>query len=124
MTEAVATQGRHKNSLLQAIETFDELRAPRPFHTMMLFLYVCENEGLTVTELAFVTRSTVSSTARLVRALAGQNTQDAPYLRAPLFDLEGSPKDRRLKFIHLSPQGQSLRSRLEAVIAAAKPILG
>jgi hypothetical protein len=122
MAEGEGGSLRRRNSVLQALEAFDQSRAPRPFHAIVLFLYVCENEGLSVTELAYVSGSSVATTARTVRVLAGIDSPRPGGGGPPLFELETSTADRRLKFIRLSPAGRAVRDRIDRAIAAAVPI--
>src|SRR3569832_223679 len=128
MTEARPAARRERNTLLAALELFRATGAPRVFHTLLLFLYVCENEGLTVSELAFVAGMHVTTTARLVKALAGEGSAAADSeegdagLQAPLFAVRPSPDDHRLRFVQLTPEGRALRDRMSGLIVAARPI--
>jgi hypothetical protein len=63
---------RERDCLLAALELFRGIDIPSSLTTLILFLYVCENEGLNVTELALAGRMGVASTARLVKTLAGE----------------------------------------------------
>jgi DNA-binding MarR family transcriptional regulator len=129
MTELASPARRERNTVLAALELFRATGASRVFYTMLLFLYVCENEGLTVSELAYVARMHVTTTARLVKAMAGEPGADASDsdgegegLEAPLLEVRSSSEDHRLKFIHLSAAGRALRSRVGALIKSAAPI--
>jgi DNA-binding MarR family transcriptional regulator len=128
MTEAPPAARRERNTILAALELFRATGAPRVFHTLLLFLYVCENEGLTVSELAFVASMHVTTTARLVKVLAGEaatvvdSEEGDAGLQAPLFAVRPSPDDHRLRFVQLTPEGRALRDRMSGLIAAARPI--
>jgi DNA-binding MarR family transcriptional regulator len=129
MTEQAPPARRERNTVLAALELFRATGASRVFYTMLLFLYVCENEGLTVSELAYVARMHVTTTARLVKAMAGEGrAQDADAdgggdgFEAPLLEVRASADDHRLKFIHLSAAGRALRGHVGALIRAAVPI--
>ncbi len=113
---------RSRNSILEALALFEALELPRGFHCLSVFLYVCENEGLTITELAWLTGSTVSVVARTVRIMAGEVVERGPATSHILLTLDPA-SDRRLKLVRLTREGRDLRDRLEALIAAARPIL-
>ena len=90
---------------------------------MILFLYVCENEGLTVSELAEIGGVPVAGAARLTKTSRGPRARRAPgCLEAILFEVRGGA-DKRLKFVHLSPRGRELRDQRDALIARAAPIV-
>jgi DNA-binding MarR family transcriptional regulator len=114
---------RGRNSVLEALETFRALDTPRAFHGMILFLYVCENEGLNVSELAYVADMQVATTARVVNILSGDGDDNALQADDALFEFRTSPNDRRLKFVHLSERGRALRDRMERIIAQATPVV-
>jgi DNA-binding MarR family transcriptional regulator len=121
MTEADAPR-RDRDSLLAALELFRGIEVPRSLTTLILFLYVCENEGLNVSELALAGGIQVAGAARLVKTLAGLVPEEPVAPEAVLFELKSTPRDRRLRFIHLSPRGRALRDQLETLIARATPI--
>lgn len=121
--EATGARKRGRNSVLEALETFRALNTPRAFHGMILFLYVCENEGLNVSELAYVADMQVATTARVVNILSGEGDESALPPEEALFEFRTSTEDRRLKFVHLSERGRQLRDRVERIIAQANPVL-
>jgi hypothetical protein len=113
---------RRRNTILAALELFRSEDLPRSLSSFRLFLYVCENEGLTVSELAHVTRTSVAMTARVVKMLAGDTTETPLAPDRSIFVLKDSPLDKRLKLVHLSAHGLLLRNRFESLIAEASPI--
>jgi len=121
-SEAAVAGRRERNSLLQALEVFRRLEIPRSFHALILYLYVCENEGLNVSELAYVAGLQVATTARLVKVLAGDLPEEPLKDGHALFEFQTSPEDRRLKFVHLTERGRALREELEGIITACHPI--
>ena len=121
MTEDAAPR-RERDALLAALELFRGVEVPRSLTTLILFLYVCENEGLNVSELALAGGVQVAGAARLVKTLAGLVPEEPVPPEAVLFDLKSTPKDKRLRFVHLSPRGRALRDQLEDLIARATPI--
>jgi DNA-binding MarR family transcriptional regulator len=113
---------RRRDTILAAIEAFREEELPRSLSSLMLFLYICENEGLTVSELAYVSKVPVAKAARIVKILAGESREAPLAADRVLFECRASPQDRRLKFVHLAPRGRQICARMEALIALATPI--
>ena len=113
---------RERDSLLAALELFRGVEVPRSLTTLILFLYVCENEGLNVSELALAGGVQVAGAARLVKTLAGLVPEEPVPPDAVLFELKSTSADKRLRFVHLSPRGRALRDQLEGLIARAVPI--
>jgi hypothetical protein len=115
--------GRKRSSLLAALERFRQLSVPSQFNSLLIFLYVCENEGLSVTELAYVADLLVPRVALLAKTLAGGMASEPIPSQAVLFELKSSPSDRRLRYIFLSDNGRRLRDEFEGLIGDARPIL-
>src|SRR5215469_1226059 len=123
MTETPAVPPRRRrDSILAAIEAFREESLPRSLTGLMLFLYICENEGLTVSELAHIARVHVAMAARIVKTMAGEAHETPLSPERVIFELRSAPDDRRLKLIHLTERGRAIRARLERLIADAVPI--
>jgi DNA-binding MarR family transcriptional regulator len=118
-----ASGRRRRDTILAAIEAFREENLPRSLTGLMLFLYICENEGLTVSELAHVAHVHVAMAARIVKTMAGQTHETPLSPERVIFELRGSPEDKRLKLIHLTPRGRAIRDRLDRLIAEAAPIV-
>ncbi len=122
MTEARAAPNRRRDAVLEAMEIFRDEMLPQSLSAWTLFLYICENEGLTVSELAHVSRLSVSLAARVVNVMAGEMDAVAGVADRVLVNLKSSPKDKRLKLVHLSPRGRRLCAQLDEIIAIAAPI--
>ena len=124
MTEAVvaASAGRRRNTILESLELFRAASAPRSFSSFVLFLYACENEGLTFSELAELAGMSVASASRIIRSMVGSLAAPECGIDPPLLAVDGSPTDRRLKALYLTEEGRALRDALELMIAAARPI--
>ncbi len=123
MSDAQLARKRERNAILSALEIFRTIDVPRNFYSMIVFLYVCENEGLNVSELAFVTRMRVATVARIVKVLAGDVAEEQVEPQNVLFEFRASDQDRRLKFVYLTERGRRLRDDLEGLIASANPIV-
>jgi DNA-binding MarR family transcriptional regulator len=123
MTEAPpATRRRRRNSFLEAAETMRQLDLPSGLNSIVLYLYVCENEGLTMSELASVSGMVFATAARLTRTLAGCAVENPAPPESALLELRASRSDRRVSHVFLTPLGRRVRDDLEQVIARASPI--
>jgi len=113
---------RRRNSLLQALETFRAMDPGLVITDLVVFLYVCENEGLNVKELAQVSRLTEATASRRARALG---EPDAPGAMAPSIGLVEAFQgdDGRARLIFLTEKGRQVRDQLQSVIGAADPIV-
>lgn len=114
---------RRQNSVLAALE---QMRRHCPAATLgdaVVFLYVCENEGVNVREMAQLAGMTHSTASRTARRLASRDSRYAlrPYMA--LVELRASPHDGRSRTLHLTPLGAELREAFEKLIANALPIL-
>ena len=113
---------RPRDSLLEAVLALKALDARISVNEIVAFLYTCENEGLSVQELAYVAGLTQSTASRSLRALgrAGSDWAQPPALG--LVDAFLNPHDSRSHVIHLTDLGRELRERLDEVIRRATPI--
>ncbi len=113
---------RQRNSLLQLLEHFRAMHPGLVVADLIAFLYICENEGLNITELAQLGRFTGATASRRARALAGP---DAPSPRPPSLDLveiyEGG-EDARARQIFLTAKGRAARDAVAEMIARAIPL--
>ncbi len=122
MNKAEPPRRRRRSTILESLEIFRRLGVPRGFNSMVIYLYVCENEGLTVTELAQVAKMSVASAARLTRIIAGTDPLEPAPPEAVLLELRSSTKDKRVSNVHLTKRGREVRDELEQIIRAAAPI--
>ena len=113
---------RRRDSLLDALLAFRMLSARITVNEILAFLYTCENEGLSVQELAYVAGLTQSTASRSLRSLgrAGSDWAQPPALG--LVDAFLNPSDGRSHVVHLSDQGRMLRDRLDEMIRRAVTI--
>jgi DNA-binding MarR family transcriptional regulator len=94
------------------------LRAAYPSFTLrqaLAFLYVCENEGLSLQELSIVSRISSQTLSRGMKAL-----EQGP--GGGLIDLRDDPEDRRLMLLYPSEPGRRLRDVIDAEIVARRPV--
>jgi DNA-binding MarR family transcriptional regulator len=114
---------RPRDTVLEALLALKALESRISVNEVLAFLYTCENEGLSVQELAFVARLTQSTASRSLRALgqAGSGWALPPALG--LVEANLKPNDGRSHVIHLSEKGRELRDRLDRIIARGVTIV-
>lgn len=114
---------RRRDSVLEALEI---LRAAEPAisltHTLA-FLYICENEGLNISELASVCRTTIATASRTARALTAKGAPDSLKPAAGWVESRPNPTDSKGRVLFLTETGRQLRARIDAVIRACQPIV-
>jgi DNA-binding MarR family transcriptional regulator len=102
------------NSLSAALGLLHDAQPGMNARRALAYLYVCENEGLSLHELAVASRLSDQTASRAVAALAAF----APGLLEPRQD----PRDKRLVVLHLTDEGRRLRDAIDIEIRAARPI--
>ena len=107
---------RRRDCILEALLAFRELNDRVSFSEVVAFLYTCENEGLSVQELAFVAGMSQSTASRTLRSLG---PADSPWSAPPALGLIEPylhPTDGRSHLLHLTDEGRRLRDRLDGII--------
>jgi DNA-binding MarR family transcriptional regulator len=113
--EDSTTARRQRSTVLAAVEIFRKLNTPHSLNAATVFLYVCENEGVNTTELAHLCHLSVASVCKIAKAFS---TPEA----GSLIEFAGTFADKRLKMVYLTPSGRALRTELDTLIKAARPI--
>jgi DNA-binding MarR family transcriptional regulator len=114
---------RRRNSCLAAIEHMRRQHGDVRLTDAITFLYVCENEGINVRELAQLAGLTPSSASRTARRLAAR---EAPRALAPwlgLIELDQQATDARGRSLTLTSKGRQLRHEIDSLIKMAIPII-
>lgn len=114
---------RVRNSCLQALETARAYSSDLSLRDILVFLYVAENEGINLRELAYASGSTHSTASRTARSLAAPGTRDALLPSLGLLEVRLSSTDMRGRTLHLSERGRVLRDALDKAILTAVPIV-
>ena len=113
---------RTRNAVLQALLAFKELDPRVSVNEAVAFLYVCENEGLTVQQLANVAQFTQSTASRSLRALGPEGSDWSQVPALGVVEAFINPRDGRSHVVCLSERGRALRERLDSIIRQAAPI--
>ncbi len=117
-----AAPKRRRNSVLETMERLRSLGDGMTFNAMLVFMYICENEGINVSELAQVCRMTEATASRSARALAAPNSPGALPPSLGLLELRQDPFDGRGRLLFLTAAGRKLRDAIDESIAAAVTI--
>jgi DNA-binding MarR family transcriptional regulator len=114
---------RRRNALLEAIEVFRDRSLDVCVNEVVAFLYVCENEGVGVNELARICRLSNPTASRSVRGLAGGEAAGGLSSSMGLVWYARDPNDGRGKLIFLTEAGRRLRDELDEIIDEGVPIV-
>lgn len=113
---------RRRNTGLDIMERLRAQGDGMTFNAMLVFMYVAENEGVNVTDLARMCRMTEATASRSARALA---TPDSPSALPPslgLLELRQDPYDGRGRMVYLTALGKKLSAEIDASIRNAVTI--
>ncbi len=105
---------RQRSTPLEVLELFREWDPDVSLKAACAFLYVAENEGISISELAFLLRTSLSTATRVVAALGGPGSG--------LVEVRPWPSDGRVRTVHLSPFGRQMRDRLNGSVQDARPV--
>jgi DNA-binding MarR family transcriptional regulator len=110
---------RRRNTVLAALERFrGGGEAPVNLTQVLAFLYVCENEGLSVSELALLMRTTTATASRTLSALA----EGDPATCQGLVRSRVNEKHAQGRIVTLTEKGASLREAIDGLIAERIPM--
>ena len=113
---------RRRNAVLEAIELFRDRSLDVCVNGVVAFLYICENEGVGVNELARICRLSNPTASRSVRSLAAVDVCGAVSPSLGLVWYARDPNDGRGKLIFLTEAGRRLRDELDEFIEEGVPI--
>lgn len=109
----IGLDSRRRSTILAAVETFISIDPGITLNSVLVFLYVAENQGLTISELAAVSGLQKPTASRCIRSLAERGSPDSlpPYLGLICVRRGGLAKNS--KTLSLSRSGFDLCQRLE-----------
>ncbi|WP_309644187.1 MarR family winged helix-turn-helix transcriptional regulator [Phenylobacterium sp.] len=110
---------RPRDSLLEALSLFKTLNPTITVNEIVSFLYTCENEGLSVQELAYVSRMTEPTASRSIRSFGPPDSEWARPPACGLVEAFLNPNDGRGRVLHLTAEGRAMRARLDEIISQA-----
>ena len=124
-TQAVETPAatmRRRNTGLDIMERLRAQGEGMTFNAMLVFMYVAENEGINVSDLARVCRMTEATASRSARAQAAPGVPGGLPPHLGLLELRPDPYDGRGRLLFLSDRGRELRDQIDTVIREARTI--
>ena len=115
-------KSRRRNSILAGIESLRRLDPGISLTQCVTFLYICENENLSVTEIAIATGLHTPTASRCARSLFDISHPGGlpPYLG--LVEFSPTRSSGNVKPVRLTTKGRILRDELDAIIRSASPI--
>lgn len=116
---SAGNQARRRNTVLDVLELYRSLGATGGLVSLTAFLYLCENEGLCISELASVAGLNMAAASRAARSLTG--SEDAGAL-PPSSGLVEARQNGRVRSLYLTPAGRDLRDRIDSRIRRAVTI--
>ncbi len=119
MTEA---GGRRRNTLLAGIVLLKKLAPDITISEILAFLYVAENPGVRIKELAALMETTEATASRASRSLLDAGD---PGARAPgrgWLLMASNEREAVSRHLYLTEAGVELVQRLDALIESARPI--
>lgn len=105
-------------ALLQSVNAV--LRRDREFSLrgFVVFLSVCEKEGVRIKELAYACDTSEASASRCVQTLSLPSGRHSPVRHHGLLCVIPCPDDRRSRRVFLTEDGKQLRSEIETILAS------
>jgi DNA-binding MarR family transcriptional regulator len=107
---------RDRNAVLEGLELLRDRDAGLLLNSVIAFLYVAENEGIAVKDLAYLCRLNEATTSRAVRALTAPGARGALLPSLSLVVLVQNPQDARSRLIYLTDEGRVVRREIDAAI--------
>jgi hypothetical protein len=111
---------RRRNAILDVLELYQALGAPGGLVSLIAFLYLCENEGLCISELASVAGLNMAAASRAAHSLT-RSAGEAGAL-PPTLGLVELRQTGRVRTLHLTQLGRDFRDRIDSRIRRAVTI--
>jgi hypothetical protein len=108
--------------VLSALEQFRAVHPGANLTQILAWLYIAENEGLTVTELSHALGTTVATASRTVRGLYPQGHPEALAPALGVVEPRLDPAIPNARLLYLAPEGVRLGRRIDELVADGVPI--
>lgn len=119
MNHKISTKKKHSYSaLLASIETIRLKNRDIGLMGVIVFLYICENEGMSVKELAYHCGASDASISRSIQALRLPTSRSGKASHNGLVHVFQNPDDGRRHLVFLTEHGQRLRDEIGALLTA------
>lgn len=117
-------QIRRRDTILAGLESFRGVDPGITVTGIVTFLYVCENEGISMTELASIAGLRTATASRAVRALGVPGARGSLPPSLGLVDVRNFGPHLNSKTLFLTDAGRDLKDRLNGLIRGAVTIDG
>ena len=108
---------RSRRVLVEALALFRSLNPTITVNEIATFLHACDNEGLTIQELADMARMTEPTASRSIRSFGPPGSEWARAPACGLVEAFLNPNDGRSRVVHLTAAGRAIREQLDEIIA-------
>lgn len=115
-------RNRRRNTVLAALEVLRRLHPSLSLTSVRAFLYVAENPGINVTDLALACQMTDATASRVARSLAGPDIERPLPPSLGLVDFLSDTHDPRQRMLKVSDRGLALVVWIDQLIEAQIPI--
>lgn len=115
---------RRRNSLLACLVHLRRLAPTLTLTETLAFLYVAENSGVRVKELAELMTTTQATASRAARSLVSEGDPGALSPHRGWLVMSSNGRENISRHLYLTPLGAEITERLDAMIARAQPIRG
>ncbi len=113
---------RKRNAVLEAVVYLRRGAPSINLTSLMVLLYVAENPGINMVELAQVCEITVPTASRVARALGRSDAEGSLPPYHGLLEISNNPNDPRGRHLSLSSDGRMICDHIERIIAERAPI--
>jgi DNA-binding MarR family transcriptional regulator len=108
------------HAVLEALEMFRDLDGFISLNNIVCFLALCDGEGVSMKQLAVITRMKAATFSRAIRMLEKPTSSTALAPGLGLVEIVGDAKDGRTRRLFLTPEGVKLRDRINAEVGAVR----
>lgn len=113
---------RRRDTILAGLEAFRGVDPGITVTGIVTFLYVCENEGISMTELASIAGLRTATASRAIRALGVPGVRGSLPPALGLVDVRNFGPHLNSKTLFLTDAGRGLKDRLNGLIRDAVAI--
>ena len=104
-------------ALLQSVNAVWRRDRDISLRSLVVFLCVCENEGIRIKELAYACGTNEASVSRSVQALCLPSNRRCSVSHQGLLHVFQNPDDRRNRLVFLTEDGKQLRGEIDTIFA-------
>jgi len=110
--------GHDLNAMISMIGAFRQRARDISLTSIVAFLHVCENEGVTVKELAYLCRVSEASISRALQTLRLPSARRVGTTHGGLVRVFQHPDDGRRRVVYLTEDGCELRNAVDRTLSA------